>query len=390
MDFRWVISGLLPLFALAHFSHHLMTALLVPLLPMIRGEFHLDYTQAGLLLSAFNLTSGISQLPGGWLADRVGSRLMTTIGLSGMALAGIAVGLSHSLTMATIFLALMGILAGAYHPAATPMVSRSVKPQHRGRALGVHAIGGSISAVASPIVATGIAGVLSWRGSFIGLALPTLFLGIFLYFRLGKHFQVPSGKRRTLVPDERPSSGDWRRLAVFLFLINYYAATIVSIASFIPLFLVDHLHFSKQTAAAFYALIYAVGFLSPLWGHVSDRFGQIPVILTLCFLAGPVIYLLTLVSSLAWLIPMMIMIGMLIYIRIPSSESFIIGNTTDRNRSMIMGIYYFGNLEGAGVLTPVLGNLIDRFGFHNSFAIIGIALLIPTLICAPLLRGNRR
>jgi len=70
------ITGLLPLFVLAHFGHHLLTALPIPLSPMIRSDFSLDYTFAGLVISAFNLAYGIGQLPGGWLADRFGPRIM--------------------------------------------------------------------------------------------------------------------------------------------------------------------------------------------------------------------------------------------------------------------------------------------------------------------------
>ena len=48
-DIRSLFSGLLPLFVLAHFGHHLLTALPVPMLPLIRDEFTLDYTQSGLV-----------------------------------------------------------------------------------------------------------------------------------------------------------------------------------------------------------------------------------------------------------------------------------------------------------------------------------------------------
>ena len=60
---------------LAHFGHHLLTALPVPLLPMIRDDFGLDYTQSGLVITAFSLAYGIGQLPAGWLADRIGTRV---------------------------------------------------------------------------------------------------------------------------------------------------------------------------------------------------------------------------------------------------------------------------------------------------------------------------
>ncbi|MCK4353951.1 MAG: MFS transporter, partial [Dehalococcoidia bacterium] len=79
---------MVPLFVLAHFAHHLVIALPIPLLPFIRDEFALDYTQAGVVMMAFNLAYGISQLPSGWLADRIGPRILLTIGTVGVALAG--------------------------------------------------------------------------------------------------------------------------------------------------------------------------------------------------------------------------------------------------------------------------------------------------------------
>src|SRR3989304_1073092 len=129
-------SGLVPLFVLAHFSHHLIAALLQPLLPLIRDDFKLDYTQAGWVVSAFTLAYGISQLPAGWLADRIGARLLITIGISGVAVAGLLVGLSPTYTIMVISLVVMGILGGGYHPAASPLVSASVDQNKRGRALG--------------------------------------------------------------------------------------------------------------------------------------------------------------------------------------------------------------------------------------------------------------
>lgn len=76
MNLGSIFMGLVPLFVLAHFSHHVLTALTVPLLPFIRNDFALDYTQAGLVVSSFSLAYGIGQLPAGWLADRAGARFV--------------------------------------------------------------------------------------------------------------------------------------------------------------------------------------------------------------------------------------------------------------------------------------------------------------------------
>ena len=48
--------------------------------------------------------------------------------------------------------------------------------------------------------------------------------------------------------------------------------------------------------------------------------------------------------------------GMLMFIRMPVVESYIIEKTNERNRSTILGIYYFTNMEIGAVLTPPVGN----------------------------------
>jgi len=151
---------LLPLFVLAHFGHHVIASLLVPLLPFIRDEFALDYTQAAWMVSAFLLTYGVSQLPAGWLADRIGPRKLITVGISGVGLAGLLVGLSPTYVMLIVFLVLLGVMGGGYHPAASPLVSESVEPERRGRALGIHQIGGTFSFFLTPLIAVGIAAAL--------------------------------------------------------------------------------------------------------------------------------------------------------------------------------------------------------------------------------------
>ena len=74
LNLRPYLSGLSPLFFFAHVGYHVVGAMLRPLMPMIRTDLDLSYTQAGLVLSSFSITSGVSQLAGGWLADRFGSR----------------------------------------------------------------------------------------------------------------------------------------------------------------------------------------------------------------------------------------------------------------------------------------------------------------------------
>jgi len=391
-SFRSFFSGLLPLFVLAHFSHHLVAALLIPLLPFIRDDFALDYTQAGWVASAFTLAYGISHLPAGWLADRISHRILITIAISGAALSGLLVGLSSTYIMMVFFLVLLGVTGSGYHPASAPLVSTSVEPKNQGRALGIHQIGGSASHFLAPLIAVGIATALGWRGSFIALAIPIMVFGIVFYVLLGQRGYTKKAEHGISKSDAgaSPSSGRLHRLVAFLILSIVGHALIYSIVSFIPLFIVDHFGVSEEAAAALLALVYSAGlWAGPLGGYLSDRLGKVPVMLVASLVAGPIIYLLNLVPY-GWGIPaVLLIIGMCQMVRMPVSEAYIISQTSERRRSTVLGVYYFGSRGGPGALTPVLGYLIDRFGFYTSFTAVGATLLAVTLGCSIFLWGRR-
>ena len=72
-------------FCYTHLSHDLTTGLLVALLPFVRQDMDLNYFQAGLLVSALAITSGLAQIFGGWVGDRIKRRwIVLTIGLAGV------------------------------------------------------------------------------------------------------------------------------------------------------------------------------------------------------------------------------------------------------------------------------------------------------------------
>lgn len=359
---------------------------------MIRSDFALDYTQSGLVISAFSLSYGISQLPAGWLADRIGHRMLITISICGVALAGLLIGLSQTYIMMIVFLALMGVLGGGYHPTSPPLISASVQPKNQGWAQGLHLIGGSASFFLAPLIAAAIATTWGWRGPFITLAVPVIVFGVVFYVLLGRLTDTKKAEHRVIGNHNQtpPTPSRLRHLVPFIMLSMFTAATIFSVISFIPLFVVDHFGVGNEAAAALLALIYSAGlWAGPLGGYLSDRLGRVPVTLVVCFIAGPVIYLLNLAPYGLGMGAVLLTIGMIYYIREPASLAYIIGRTSQRHRSTVLGIYYFGCIEGGGIMTPVMGFLIDQFGFYLSFTIAGAALVVVALVCSIWLWGSR-
>ena len=380
------------LFILAHFSHHFTAALFQPLMPFIRDDFNLDYTQVGWIMSAFTLAYGISHLPAGWLSDRLGPRLMITIGISGVALFAILTGVAPTYLAMVIFMVLLGVMGGGYHPAASPVVSASVDERNRGRALGLHQIGGTASFFLTPLIAVAIASALGWRGSVITMSIPAFIIGIVLFVLLGKRGYAQKAPEVTASRQAKPRepSGNIRRLIPFITLGVVLQVMIFSVASYIPLFAVDNLKASEETGALLFSLFHFAGlWAGPIGGYLSDRLGKVPVMLTVSIVAGPAVYLLSL-ASLGWSIWLVLLaIGICMYIAMPVTEAYIITHAPEHRRSTVLGVYYFASRGGVGLIILAVGYLADRFSFETSFSMVGGAVLGVALICSVFLWGRR-
>lgn len=163
-----------------------------------------------------------------------------------------------------------------------------------------------------------------------------------------------------------------------------------SVRAFIPLYIVDNFGVREEAAAALVSLIsFAQMFGGPLGGYLSDRVGSIQVMLIASFLTGPVIYLFSSVPYGLGFGASLILMGLINSTRMPTSEAYLISESPTRRRSTILGIYYFTGREIGGLLTPVMGYLIDRFGFSSSFNIVSAALAAVTLVSSIFLWGSR-
>ena len=378
----------MPLFILAHLSHHLVTALPPPLLPYIRDEFALDYTRAGLIISAFGVVYGVCQLPAGWLADRAGSRTLLTVGIVGVAGTGLLAAASQNYWMLIASMVLMGVLGGGYHPAATAMLSAAVAARQRGRALGFHMVGGSASYFLAPLIAAGLAAIGGWRVPFIALGLPAMALGVMLHIIVKR--RIPDRKVKvdsTVNLTEAPHISDrMPRLVTLITLSTLTQAVLMSIVSFVPLYLVDNFGTANELAAASISLVYFMGlWAGPVGGHLSDRFGRMVIVVIMCSLGSLAIYLLSAVPYGMGIAVLLVLIGIAIYFNTTAAQAYIVDQVSERRRSTVLGIYFFGNMEGAGVLTPVLGYLIDHFGFQFSFTSAGVFLAAILMIATTIL-----
>ena len=255
-------AAILSSFMLGHFSHHLCTAALVPLLPMIRETLALDYTQSGLLLSSFSLTFGLATLPMSAAADRLSSRFVLAVGLCATGGACLAFGLSGDFLQSVLVLVFLGVAAATYHAPASAFLSQVFGKAARGRSLGIHVIGGSAGLTVAPIVAVFVANYTgNWRNAFLVLGLPAIVAGVLIWATTAK--QEATNKLSRSGPDD----GGLNIFAVvrllgFLVVIAAITTLLVSgVNSFLPLYLVDKHGVSNEVAGLMVGVFYGANLI---------------------------------------------------------------------------------------------------------------------------------
>jgi MFS family permease len=152
----------------AHFVSHYYILLLAPLLPFVRAEYHVSYTEIGFAFAAFNVVSAALQTPAGFLVDWLGARILLIGGLVIGATAFIIVGLVDSYWVMVAMFALAGVGNTVYHPADYALLSHHVPSDRIGQAFSVHTFAGMLGSAVAPASLLMMQSLWGWRGAFFG------------------------------------------------------------------------------------------------------------------------------------------------------------------------------------------------------------------------------
>lgn len=151
-----------------------------PLLAPIREEFHLTYSQVGLLAMAIFVTYAIMQFPAGYLGDRLGRRTLLLVGIFGWTVITFLTGFCTAFASLFGLRLLTGFFQGAYFGNERPLVAYYTPEDQKASGQGITLMGQGMGMALGMILSGFIADHMGWRWVFILYALPSLVAGFLI------------------------------------------------------------------------------------------------------------------------------------------------------------------------------------------------------------------
>ena len=150
-------TGLLIVVSAAHLVSHFYILVLPVLIPLLKNGLDVGYFEIGLALTTFNVVTGLTQAPMGFLVDRVGPRLVLMAGLclGGLAFAMLGLWTAYPVLIAAALLA--GLANCVYHPADYALLADAIAEHRVGRAFSVHTFAGFAGGALAPPILLGVA-----------------------------------------------------------------------------------------------------------------------------------------------------------------------------------------------------------------------------------------
>lgn len=296
--------GLLFLLSFGHLVTDMMSGALPVLLPVLKSEFSLSYTKLGVIILISNVISSVIQPVFGIWSDRKVILWLLPTGCLVAALGMAFVGFAPSYIFVLLAVAVSGIGAAAYHPEGSKQAFL-ISGERKATALSIYSVGGNIGHALGPMIAIALLGF----GGRQGMAW-LLIIGIFAAFLLSHYLPVVQrfvvqnsnvqSKTDTSVRQNADShvsknvikKGVLYGLFLLLMIIVLRSLVHIGLTNFIPLYVEEYLHGSKEYGGLLLTVFLLSGALGTIvGGPVADRIGRKKIMVLSFLLVVPLLWM---------------------------------------------------------------------------------------------------
>jgi FSR family fosmidomycin resistance protein-like MFS transporter len=383
-------ARVITLVGLAHGTSHFYHVILAALIPWLKPEFGLSYSELGLLMTAFFVVSGVGQAMAGFVVDRLGARTVLFGGIALLGLSALLLSSAHSYPQLMLGALLAGCGNSVFHPADYTLLNQRVSKARLAHGFSVHGISGNIGWALSPLFLTFVAGRTDWRTALLSAAwLPLLVLALLVWNRhaLRPELAAPPVAGKSAASGDASAFGFLRLKVVWMcfafFLIS--AVALAGIQTFAATSLVSLYGMSLGAATSAYTCyMFASAAGMAYGGFLGAGSRHHDRIIMLAFASAAVLALVLAAAVVpAWMaVVLMGLIGLVTGISGPSRDLMIRGAAPANATGRVFGVVYSG-LDSGLALGPLLfGALMDAHHPAGVFVLIGVfqALVILTTL----------
>ncbi len=266
------------LVVLCQLTHGLTFTAIPLLLPLIRADLGISFTEAGMLSAAATLSYALGQIPGGFLADRFGPRRPFFIGLFGWSVLSLGFGLIHVFWFALVSQFVAGAFRALMFAPGLALLASWFPPQRRATALSLYMVGGFAGNIVLALAGPLLTDLYGWRAALMLLAVPGIVAAFVFKAAAKEQPRRHAGPRVALSEIVRVA-----RYPVMWVCCGLQFARFSVVTAFIvwlPSLLVADRGLSVQTAGLVVAMSAALTATSNLvGGYVSDRLRNPPLVI---------------------------------------------------------------------------------------------------------------
>jgi len=230
--------------------------LIAPLFPAMMKDLHLTAQDVGNCIGILGLSWGVFAALMGGISDKIGRRKVLIPAIIAFSLlsgfSGVAGGLASLLAVRS----LMGVAEGSFCPTSFAATADASHPKRRGFNLGLQQSGFALFGLAlSPIIATQLLNVVSWRWVFALVSIPGLILGVLMFFVIREPASAPA--------QQQAAKGNWRdvlksrNIPVAMVALFCAMTGVFVLGAMLPLYLTDYLALDTQRMGI---VVSAIGF----------------------------------------------------------------------------------------------------------------------------------
>lgn len=369
----------------------------------IKSEFHLDNIQLGWVFSAFVLGYALLQAPAGRIADRMGARLILTVGVIWWAFfTTLITFLSPTLSGLIILLIairfLLGVGEAVMYPASNCIVASWIPSAERGRANGIIFAGVGFGAGLAPPLITYILTHHGWRASFWLSASIGLVAGIIWYViardKPNNHRGVSNEEKKYIfegIPPQKIASThlSWseifknRDIQALTFSYFTYGYVVYIFFSWFFIYL-NSVRGLDLKQSSYYAMLpfMAMAVCSPVGGWLSDRIsqsfgkraGRSLLAAAAMFLCGIFLAMGNQVRSVP--VAVFVLAGGAGALYLSQSSFWSVSSDIGGSAAgSVSGVMNMGCQLGGAISSSLTPAIAERFGWSSSFAVAAVLIL---------------